>query len=193
MKIIYIAIILLLSIIYPAQAQELDHLKDLKRPRYGLFQDKPPEKTLQKQDTERITIQEEDNSRFIGTYKGNVTVHYKGKMVRAEASLRILTGDKGEKSHYDSYIIPKNGNYLETTWLLDKNDVRRSVTISGNTIYVTDIIEYEHGGNSQIRTLVFSPDCSALTFLKTEFDDDSRNPATGQIIGRFIKTDQERE
>ncbi len=79
------------------------------------------------------------------------------------------------------------GDYLESTWMLDQDKVRRSVTISGTTVYVTDIIEYKRGGNSQIRTLVFSPDYSALTFLKTEFDDSPSNPATGQIIGRFTR------
>lgn len=185
------ALICLMSIIcFPASAQELDNLKNLKRPRYELFLDQPtieppPKQTADKNGT--IATEATDNSRFAGTYKGMVTVHYKNNMVQTEATLRIFTGRDGQNSHYDSYIIPESGDYLESSWQLDKNEVLRSVTVSGNTIYVTDIIEYGRGGNSQIRTLVFSPDCSALTFLKTEFDDSSRNPATGQSIGRFLR------
>ncbi|WP_421903174.1 hypothetical protein [Maridesulfovibrio sp.] len=108
-------------------------------------------------------------------------------MVNTEATLHISTGENKLPSHYNSYILPKDEDYLVTTWKFENKEVRRSVTISGNTIYITDLIEYGRGGNSQIRTLVFSPDCSALTFLKTEFDDDSRDPATGQIIGRFMR------
>ncbi|NDV27893.1 hypothetical protein [Desulfovibrio sp. JC010] len=187
MKKIFYAIFLMLIAYIPVSAQELDHLKDLKRPRYGLFQEKPATEQPPNRTAEQPKTIAEDNSRFSGAFKGKVTVHYRGKLVHAEASLNIFIGDDGQNSHYDTYIIPKTGNYLESTWILDKTEVRRSITIAANTIYVTDIIEYGRGGNSQIRTLVFSPDCSALTFLKTEFDDDSPNPATGQIIGRFLR------
>ncbi len=170
-----------------AAAQQIKNLKDLKRPRYGVAF--PPRTTEVKKEQPNATqeIRVEDNSRFAGTFKGKVTVHYKGKMVIAEATLHVAAGNLDRKSHYDSYIIPQSGDYLESTWKLDKEEVRRAVTISGKTVYVTDIIEYSKGGNSQIRTLVFSPDYSALTFLKTEFDDSSVNPATGQIIGRFLR------
>jgi len=188
MKKILLVIFLIFITSNTALAQELDHLKDLKRPRYGitppLAKDTKPPKTE--------PVQEEikpDNSRFKGVFKGKVTVHYEGKMVQAEATLHILMGQDEMQSHYDRYIIPQNGDYLENTWKLDKIEVQRSVTISGNTIYVTDLIEYSRGGNSQIRTLIFSPDFSALTFLKTEFDDAAPSPATGQIIGRFMRVE----
>ncbi|NDV22889.1 hypothetical protein [Desulfovibrio sp. JC022] len=170
-----------------AAAQQIDNLRDLKRPRYEVAF--PPKTTeiKKEQPSAAPEIKEEDNSRFAGTFKGKVTVHYKGKIVTAEATLHIAAGNPDRKSHYDSYILPQRSDYLESTWKLDKEDVRRTVTISGKTVYVTDIIEYSKGGNSQIRTLVFSPDYSALTFLKTEFDDSSVNPATGQIIGRFLR------
>ena len=84
----------------------------------------------------------------------------------------------------------QTGQYLENRWKLDQYDVFRSITISANTVYVTDLIKYENGGgNSQIRTLVFTKDYSALTFLKTEFDDSLTSQATGQIVGRFIRVD----
>ncbi|WP_320174456.1 hypothetical protein [Maridesulfovibrio sp.] len=187
----FIAVISILFLMTSfATAQDIDHLKDLKRPRYeAIFPEraKTEEATQQPAPQDKAEINEENNARFTGTFKGKVTVHYKGKLVAAEAKLHIETGETERISHYDSYIIPKTGDYLESTWMLDKNEVRRSVTISGNTVYITDIIEYGRGGNSQIRTLVFSPDYSALTFLKTEFDDSPSNPATGQIIGRFIR------
>lgn len=190
-KLILFLVIILFSATH-ATAQELEHLKDLKRPRYeSFFPDRPkpeggnPQASNATNTKQSIAI--EDNSRFAGIFRGRVTVHYKGQMVNTEATLHIFAGDNEKDSHFNSYILPLNQDYLETTWKFENKDVRRSVTISGNTIYVTDLISYKRGGNSQIRTLVFSADYSALTFLKTEFDDDSRDPATGQIIGKFVR------
>lgn len=187
MKILIAITLALFITAVPVQAQDTKHLKNLKRPRYETIF---PERTKDRRKTPPPTpetAKATDNSRFAGTFKGRVTVHYKNKMVTTEATLHIEIDKTKHKNHYDSYILPKNKDYHESTWTLDKNDVRRSVTISGNTVYVTDIIEYAKGGNSQIRTLSFSPDYSALTFMKTEFDDSPVNPATGQIIGRFIR------
>lgn len=193
-KLILFFIIILFSTTHAA-AQELDHLKDLKRPRYETFfpdRPKPEEKNPQTTNATKAkqSIPIEDNSRFAGVFRGMVTVHYKGQMVNTEATLHIFPGGDEKDSHFNSYILPLNKDYLETAWKFENKDVRRSVTISGNTIYVTDLIAYKRGGNSQIRTLVFSPDYSALTFLKTEFDDDNRDPATGHIIGRFVRIEQ---
>lgn len=170
-------------------AQDEQYLLDLKRPRYRTTEQPtvttdPAPDSSSSSHTKKIT----QNSRLCGEFKGKVTVHYKGRMVSAEAALTVAVNEPEEKSHYDYYIIPVNGTFAEQSWKLDDSLVQRTVTVSGNTLYVTDIIEYdEGGGNSQIRTLVFSDDYSALTFLKTEFDDAPRNPATGQIIGRFEK------
>lgn len=188
MKMILPAILILFALCSPLAAQDLDRLKDLKRPRYGIVVSPPKEPEVQQKDPGQVTAKP-DNSRFKGTFKGKVTVHYEGKMVHAEAILHILLEQDDAQSHYDRYIIPQEGSYQESTWKLDKSDVHRSVTISGRTIYVTDLIEYSRGGNSQIRTLIFSPDFSALTFLKTEFDDAATSPATGQIIGRFTRVE----
>ncbi|WP_051676964.1 hypothetical protein [Maridesulfovibrio frigidus] len=131
-----------------------------------------------------------NTSKFVGKLTGKVTVHYLKKMVAAHATITI-SSDQNDltKSDYDFYVIPTEVSFLESEWELDGLKVKRSVTISGNTIYITDIINYKNnGGNSQIRTLVFNSDLSALTFLKTEFDDAKSNPATGQIIGRFTRT-----
>ncbi|WP_319764597.1 hypothetical protein [Maridesulfovibrio sp.] len=186
MKIFFIAMLLTFITCSAGLAQDMNNLRDLKRPRYGIFEAEEtkapaPQKT-NTQETARM-----NNSRFAGTFKGRVTVHYKNNMVTAEATLHIATGEKTDGSHYDNYIIPANKDYVQYKWKLDKNEVNRSVTVSGNTLYITDIIDYGKGGNSQIRTLVFSQDCSALTFLKTEFDDARKAPATGQIIGRFLR------
>ncbi|HAS89366.1 MAG TPA: hypothetical protein DCS48_08680 [Desulfovibrio sp.] len=189
-QLILFFIIILFSAAH-APAQELDNLKDLKRPRYeAFFPDRPkPEENQQTPNSAKAneSIAIKDSSRFAGVFRGKVTVHYKGQMVNTEATLHIFPGGNEKDSHFNSYILPVDKDYLETTWKSENKNVRRSVTISGNTIYITDLIAYKHGGNSQIRTLVFSPDYSALTFLKTEFDDDNRDPATGQIIGRFVR------
>ncbi|MFW5499829.1 MULTISPECIES: hypothetical protein [unclassified Maridesulfovibrio] len=190
MKIFIATIVILWLALSPATAQDIEHLKDLKRPRYeAIFPEraKTEETTQQPAPQNKAEVKAENETRFAGTFKGKVTVHYKGKLVTTEAKLHIATDKSERKNHYDSYILPMIGDYLESTWMLDQDEVRRSVTISGTTVYVTDIIEYKRGGNSQIRTLVFSPDYSALTFLKTEFDDSLSNPATGQIIGRFTR------
>ena len=192
MKILISTLVMLCLTAALATAQDIQHLKDLKRPRYeAIFPDRTNDKEKKQQPAPSIETKEKavvkDNSRFAGTFKGRVTVHYKGKIVSADATLHIGADESERKSHYDSYILPKSGEYLESTWKLDKYEVRRSITISATTVYVTDIIEYGKGGNSQIRTLVFSPDYSALTFLKTEFDDSPSSPATGQIIGRFMR------
>ncbi|ACS81159.1 hypothetical protein [Maridesulfovibrio salexigens] len=190
MKILIATISIFWLTISPAIAQELENLKDLKRPRYeAIFPERTntEEATQQQAPQDKAEVKVENNTRFAGIFKGKVTVHYKGELVTTEAKLHIYTDESERKSHYDSYIIPQTGDYLESTWMLDKSEVHRSVTISGSSLYVTDIIEYKRGGNSQIRTLVFSPDYSALTFLKTEFDDSPSNQATGQIIGRFTR------
>ena len=190
MKILIATIAIFWLALSSAAAQDIEHLKDLKRPRYeAIFPErtKTEETTQQPAQQGKAEVKEMNNARFTGAFKGKVTVHYKGRLVTTEAKLHIDTDESERKSHYDSYIIPKTGDYLESTWMLDKKEVRRSVTISDTTVYVTDIIEYKRGGNSQIRTLVFSPDYSALTFLKTEFDDSPSTPATGQIIGRFTR------
>ncbi|OEU70773.1 MAG: hypothetical protein BA863_14600 [Desulfovibrio sp. S3730MH75] len=129
-------------------------------------------------------------SRFVGNFTGKVTVHYQKKMIETAASITFSSEQKDlAKSDYDFYVIPTEETFFESEWILDGIKVKRSITISNNTIYITDIIDYEgDGGNSQIRTLVFNSDCSALTFLKTEFDDAKANPATGQIIGRFNRS-----
>ena len=189
MKKILLIVLLVFITSHSAAAQDLEHLKNLKRPRYGISL-QPPEKLQTKQKKQQQTKTEQiksDNSRFYGKFKGNVTVHYKGKLVRTEATLRISSTDENDNSHFNSYLIPKDKDYFENIWELERNEVHRSVTISGNTIYVTDIIAYQTGGNSQIRTLVFNTDCSALTFLKTEFGDEHFDPATGHIIGRFVR------
>ncbi len=128
-------------------------------------------------------------SRFVGKFTGKVIVHYQNKMVETAASITISLDQKDlAKSDYDFYIVPADDTFLEHEWDLDGLKVKRSVTISGKTIYITDIINYvEDGGNSQIRSLVFNSDFSGVTFLKTEFDDAKTNPATGQIIGRFTR------
>ncbi len=187
MKILIAIMTTILLSAHFAAAQQINNLKDLKRPRFEVTFPAKTTETEKKQSNMTQEVKAEENSRFAGTYKGKVTVHYKKKLVTAEATLHIVTENQERKNHYDSYIIPETGDYLESTWKLEGEDVRRSVTISGDTVYVTDIIEYSRGGNSQIRTLVFSPDYSALTFLKTEFDDSQSSPATGQIIGRFIR------
>ncbi len=172
-------------------AQEYRYFQDLKRPRYSAIQEESPKNQAQQNTTAPKTEKKNqpDNEKFCGRFKGMVTVHYQGQMVRTQAALKIAIEEPESKSHYDYYILPANSTYMENTWALEKSTVRRSVTISGNTVYITDIIEYgDHGGNSQIRTLVFSDDHSALTFLKTEFDDAARNSATGQIIGRFTRS-----
>lgn len=183
-----IFIILAASTLY---AQDFPDLQSLKRPRYDATpQQETTHKTIAKKE-KTPEPQEKTNSRFAGIFKGKVTVHYKGKMVRSDATLTIASGTDENKSHYDFYVLPSKGNYLESKWEIDKSEVHRSATISKHTVYITDIIEYpDGGGNSQIRTLVFSEDHSALTFLKTEFDDASRNSATGQIIGRFIRIEK---
>ncbi len=171
-------------------AQDFPDLQNLKRPRYGVTpqQMEPDKPAVTKDDNSQSKA--ETNSRFAGTFKGEVTVHYIDKMIRTAAALTIATGAEENKNHYDFYIIPAKGNFLSSKWEIDKSKVLRTTTISGDTIYITDIIEYQNGGgNSQIRTLVFSEDHSALTFLKTEFDDASRNSATGQIIGRFVRSE----
>ncbi|WP_320006173.1 hypothetical protein [Maridesulfovibrio sp.] len=190
MKKILPAVILLVSFSFPVAAQDIDHLKNLKRPRYEINLSAPkelqPPQEKQPKETKHneITL---DNSRFCGTFKGYVTVHYKGKLVRTPATMSISFTDGNESSHFNSYLIPKDKDYFENTWEFEQYEVNRSVTITGNTLYVTDTIAYRTGGNSQIRTLVFNRDCSALTFLKTEFDDEHFNPATGHIIGRFVR------
>lgn len=171
----------------PLPAQEKQNLQDLKRPRYSIkeFQNTMlPDQGVAHKEEQQQTLP--DNNRFSGKFNGIVTVHYKDRMVRTQASLTVTTETDTARSHYDYYILPEKGEYLESKWPLNGSEVQRTVTISENTIYVTDIISYESGGgNSQIRTLVFSEDFSAMTFLKTEFDDAVRDTATGQIIGRF--------
>ncbi|WP_320172342.1 hypothetical protein [Maridesulfovibrio sp.] len=197
---LFLIAVCLLTVLSAAAAQERQFLDDVKRPRYGFSVEpaSPSEPAGQRAEpgrsresgelTNEPAGEEVGNSRFGGVFKGTVTVHYKGRMVRTPATLTVSAGGNNSLSHYDYYILPEKGEYLETVWKLEGSDVRRSVTVSGNTVYVTDLIEYESGGgNSQIRTLVFSEDCSSLTFLKTEFDDAARDTATGQIIGRFIR------
>lgn len=191
MKMILLTLIIVSFMTAPLFAQEYPELKDLKRPRYGFFEQNEKSVAEQKSNRAATQTEEQKNSRFAGKFKGSVTVHYKGRMIKTEAELTIAVNATAENSHYDFYILPPKGEYLENSWMLDRKEVRRSVTIADRTIYITDIIAYENkGGNSQIRTLVFSPDYSALTFLKTEFDDSVRETATGQIIGRFTRVKQ---
>ncbi|CCO23784.1 hypothetical protein [Maridesulfovibrio hydrothermalis] len=193
---ILLSIIILLLSATPLPAENLPSLQNLKRPRYetGVPPQKRPAPQLPHQNAAIKQVARQkvtpDNSRFAGKFSGLVTIHYKNKMVRTKATLTISTNGTQGNSHYDYYLIPDAGDYLEHSWKLDEYDVQRTVTVSGSTLYITDIIDYGgNGGNSQIRTLVFSGDYSALTFLKTEFDDELRDTATGQIIGRFIRID----
>ncbi|WP_432735078.1 hypothetical protein [Maridesulfovibrio sp. FT414] len=189
MKRIMPLVLLILFLAMPVAAQEYDYLQGLKRPRYGVAAEEHPPASAPKKKLESPQQQEQPgNKAFAGLFKGTVTVHYKGRMITTEASLTVAAGGNGTQSHFDYYILPEKGEFQQLDWKLDGMDVQRSVTISGHTVYVTDLIQYENGGgNSQIRTLVFSEDFSALTFLKTEFDDTVRDSATGHIIGRFLR------
>ncbi|WP_027721137.1 hypothetical protein [Maridesulfovibrio zosterae] len=175
-----------------SSAQEYPSLNNLKRPRYGIteYENKSPSKNINSTKNNAIQMDKINNSRFAGKFKGKVTVHYKDTMITTEATIVISVDTEDRNSHYDHYLLPSNEQYLENIWKLDQYNVFRSITISDNTVYVTDLIKYENGGgNSQIRTLVFTNDYSALTFLKTEFDDSATSQATGQIVGRFIRVD----
>ncbi|MBI9112548.1 hypothetical protein [Maridesulfovibrio ferrireducens] len=184
-KTLLLIVAILALTVSTASGKESSSLNDLKRPEFNL---RLPETTQKTTPGKKVIAL--NNSRFCGVFAGEVTVHYTNKMVTTTASLTINSDMQNiNKSHYDYYVIPSDETFMEYEWNLDKMKVRRSVTVSGNTFYITDIIDYEKsGGNSQIRTLVFSPDLSALTFLKTEFDDSKSMSATGQIIGRFNRT-----
>ena len=181
-KIIFLTLTIIALSVSTTYGKENSSLNDLKRPEFTFRLSETTHEQPLGKTTEKI-----NNSRFAGVFQGTVTVHYAKKMVTTTASLTIDTDMKNiRKSHYNYYVIPAEKSYTEYSWELDGMKILRTVTISGDTIYITDIINYgEDGGNSQIRTLVFSPDLSALTFLKTEFDDERTMPSTGHIIGRF--------
>ncbi len=184
-KIILLTLSIIALSVSATYSKDSSSLNDLKRPEFNFrLSETTPKQPLAKK------IKKINNSRFAGVFQGTVTVHYTKKMVTTTASLTIDTDIKNiSKSHYNYYVIPAEESYAEYSWKLDGMKILRTVTISGDTIYITDIINYEEdGGNSQIRTLVFSPDLSALTFLKTEFDDERTMPSTGHIIGRFKRT-----
>lgn len=181
-KIILLIFVITAFSVSAVSAKDSTPLNDVKRPEFHFrLSETAPEHSSDQID------QKINNSKFSGFFAGTVTVHYKEEMVTTTANLTINTDIKNiSKSHYNYYIIPPQESYMEYDWELDGVKIKRTVTISGNTLYITDIINYEkNGGNSQIRTLVFNPDFSALTFLKTEFDDGSTMQATGHIIGRF--------
>ncbi|SMF17344.1 hypothetical protein [Desulfovibrio gilichinskyi] len=181
-KIILLTLTIIALSVSTTSGKDSSALNDLKRPEFNFrLSDTAPEQPAAN------TAKKINNSRFAGVFQGTVTVHYTKKMVTTTAEMTIDTDIKNiSKSHYNYYVIPAEDFYKEYAWVLDGMKILRTVTISDNTIYITDIINYEEdGGNSQIRTLVFSPDLSALTFLKTEFDDEKTMPATGHIIGRF--------
>ncbi|WP_291328436.1 hypothetical protein [Desulfovibrio sp. UCD-KL4C] len=181
-KIILVTLSIIALSVSTIYGKESSSLNNLKRPEFNFR----TSETKSEQAFTR-TIKKINNSRFAGVFQGTVTVHYTQKLVTTTARLTIDSNIKNiSKSHYNYYVIPAKGSYTEYAWELDGIKILRTVTISGDTIYITDIINYkEGGGNSQVRTLVFSPDLSALTFLKTEFDDERIMPSTGHIIGRF--------
>ncbi len=182
-----IAVVLLVSsaLFANAFADQSPKILELKRPPLRLQQ-----KSAKQSEAKHRPLNRKDisltNKNFSGTYKGEVTVHYKGELVTTQAELTISTSEKDlQRSDFNFYVIPEKGQYAKNSWESEGRKYERSVTISESTIYVTDITAYSRGGNSQIRTLVFNRDRSALTFLKTEFDDSLSERATGHIIGRF--------